>query len=97
MNGNTNRTARMVLNICFVFMMLMAFLVEFGTAKRQMWQKHNAQSANFYLASLRVTATATRQQADVQVTCLNRQQLSEKLTSFDMRMEHNSKRHLTNR
>jgi hypothetical protein len=46
----------MVLNICFAFMMLIASLVEFGIAKRQIWQKHNAQSANFYMASLRVTA-----------------------------------------
>jgi hypothetical protein len=48
-------------------MLLNASLVEFGIAKRQMWQKHNAQSANFDVASLRVTRTAITQQADVQL------------------------------
>jgi hypothetical protein len=37
-----------------------------------MWQRHNAQLANFDMTSLRVTATATTQQANVQVNCLNR-------------------------
>ena len=34
-----------------------------------MWQRHNAQLANFDVTSLRVTAIAARQQADVQVIC----------------------------
>jgi hypothetical protein len=34
-----------------------------------MWQRHNAQLANFDVTSLRVTATATTQEADVQVVC----------------------------
>jgi hypothetical protein len=37
--------------------------------------KHNAQLANFDVTSLRVTAIATTQQADVQVICLNRLEL----------------------
>jgi hypothetical protein len=37
--------------MCFVFMMLAASLVEFAFAKRRMWQTHNAQSANFDMAS----------------------------------------------
>jgi hypothetical protein len=40
-----------------------------------MWQRHNAQLANFDVTSLRVTATATTQQAGVQVVCLNRSEL----------------------
>jgi hypothetical protein len=46
-------------------MMLIASLVEFAIAKRRMRQKHNAHLPNFDVASLRVTATATTQQADV--------------------------------
>jgi hypothetical protein len=38
-------------------MMLIASLVEFAIAKPQMRQEHNAQSANFDIASLGVTAT----------------------------------------
>jgi len=40
-----------------------------------MWKRHNAQLANFDVTSLRVTATATTQQADVQIICLNRSEL----------------------
>jgi hypothetical protein len=40
-----------------------------------MWQRHNAQLANFDVTSLRITATAATQQADVQVICLNRPEL----------------------
>jgi hypothetical protein len=34
-----------------------------------MWQKHNTHLANFDVTSLRVTAAATTQHADVQVVC----------------------------
>jgi hypothetical protein len=34
-----------------------------------MWQRHNAQLANFDVTSLRVTASARTQEADVQVVC----------------------------
>jgi len=40
-----------------------------------MWQRHNAQLANFDVTTLRVMATATAQQANVQVICLNRSEL----------------------
>ena len=40
-----------------------------------MWQRHNAQLENFDVTSLRVTATATTQQADDQVIRLNRSEL----------------------
>jgi hypothetical protein len=51
--------------MCFVFMMLTDSLVEFATAKRRMWQTHNAHLANFDMASLPVMVTATTQQADL--------------------------------
>jgi hypothetical protein len=35
----------------------------------RMWRRHNTQLANFDLTSLRVTAIAPTQQADVQVVC----------------------------
>jgi hypothetical protein len=37
--------------------------------KTRTWQRHNAQLANFDVASLRLMATATTQQADVQMMC----------------------------
>jgi hypothetical protein len=39
-----------------------------------MWQRHNAQLANFDVTTLRVAAIATTQ-ADDQVICLNRSKL----------------------
>jgi hypothetical protein len=44
----------MLIIICFGFMMLIASLVEFSIPKTPMWQKHNAQLANFNVSSLRV-------------------------------------------
>jgi hypothetical protein len=43
-------------------MMLTVSLVEVAIAKLLMWQAHNAHLANFDMASLPVTATATTQQ-----------------------------------
>jgi hypothetical protein len=40
-----------------------------------MWQRHNAQLANFDVTTLRVAAIATTQQADDQGICLNRSEL----------------------
>jgi hypothetical protein len=40
-----------------------------------MWQRHNAQLANFDVTTLRVAAIATTQQADDQVICFNRSEL----------------------
>src|SRR4030095_13529488 len=50
-NGNTNRTARMLIIICFNFMMLIASLVEFAIAKLRMWQQHNGHLPNFDMTS----------------------------------------------
>jgi hypothetical protein len=44
----------MLINIGFGFMMLIASLVELSIPKTPMWQKHNAQLANFDVSSLRV-------------------------------------------
>ena len=55
--------------------MLIASLIEFPIAKTPMWQRHKVHLANFDKASLRVTGTATTQQADVQVIYLNRSEL----------------------
>jgi len=43
-----------------------------------MWQRHNAQLANFDVTTLRVAAIATTQQANDQVICLNRQSSNRK-------------------
>jgi hypothetical protein len=59
----------MVLIMCFGFMMLVASLIESPIARTRMWQKRNTHLANFDVTSLRVTATAPRQQADIQVVC----------------------------
>jgi len=56
-------------------MLLTVSLVEFAIAKLRMWQAHNAQLANFEVASLRGRATAATQQADVQIICLNRSEM----------------------
>jgi hypothetical protein len=47
---------------------MIASLVEFGIVKRQIWQEHKTHLANFDVTALSVTATATTQQADVQVS-----------------------------
>ena len=70
-----NRTARILIIICFGFIVLTASLVEFAIAKPRMWQAHNAQLANFDVASSRGRATAATQQADVQIICLNRSEM----------------------
>ena len=45
----------MLLNICFGFMVLIASLIELAIAKTWIWHNHNAQLANFELASLRLS------------------------------------------
>jgi len=45
----------MLISICFGFMMFIASLIELAIAKTPMWQQHNAQLANFELASLRLS------------------------------------------
>jgi len=59
----------MLIIICFVFMLLTVSLVEFAFAKLRMWQTHNAQSANFDVASFAYSGyRCGQQQADLKLS-----------------------------
>ena len=71
----------MLIIMCFVFMMMLtASLVEFAFAKLRMWQTHNAQSANFDVASFAYYSyRCGQQQADLKFS------LGESATNWALR------------